>query len=116
MVLKTYKVELSQKASRQIDDIHHYISYQLQAPLAAVKTVHKLIYATNRLSVFPHAGFDVDSKLGFRLNKTHKTFGFVEGKFLVFYTIHEEDDLVLVSHILDSRSDYLSLLLERDDE
>ncbi|EFQ57965.1 type II toxin-antitoxin system RelE/ParE family toxin [Streptococcus downei] len=116
MELKTYKVVLSSRALKQIDTIHDYIALQLQSPLAARKRVQKMILATRRLQVFPHAGFNVDEKLGIRLHTDFQTYGFVEGKYLLFYTIHEEQSLVLISHILDYRSDYLELLMQDGSE
>lgn len=112
LVLTSYKIRLSSRAREDLYQIRDYIANQLKAPQTANKVIDKLTSSFSRLALFPQAGFDADQKIGRRLNPSFKTYGYVYKRYIIFYTIHETAGDVLISHILDSRSEYLSLFLK----
>lgn len=112
----SYEVKLSSRARNDLYQIRDYIADVLKAPATAQKVLDKLTKSFSRLILFPQAGFNVDKKLGVQLHSSYQTYGYVYGKYLIFYTIHERESVVWTSHILDSRSDYLTLLMEGDNE
>ena len=102
--MKRYKVQITNKALSDLEEIYHYIAEQLQAPEAAMDLYHRISEAIETLDTFPERAkiLDTEELLPLELRQLHVD------NFSVFY--HIRDGRVIVTSILYSASDLIMRL------
>lgn len=87
-----------------LDEIWDYISFDLQNPTAAQRTVSTIMDAVEQLADFAEIGTPLASVIS-----TAQAYRFlVVGNYLAFYRVQGRD--VYIDRILYGRRDYLSIL------
>lgn len=104
--MKTYRVEVSEPAERDLLDIIRYISSQLSAPVSAIQMIEHLEEAMMSLS-------DMPERFPLVLDERLSQMGFrklIVKNYIVFFSIDEKNNLVDVERILLIRRDWLRFL------
>lgn len=97
--MKQYKVQITDKALEDMEEIYHYIAIQLQAPENAIGQYNRIAQAIEELNIFPE-------KVRFMESEKERTMGvrqLMVNNNSVFYTI--ENERVIVIRVLYSASD-----------
>ena len=97
--MKQYKVQITDKALEDMEEIYHYIAIQLQAPENAIGQYNRIAQAIEELNIFPE-------KVRLMESEKERTMGvrqLVVDNNSVFYTI--ENERVIVIRVLYSASD-----------
>ena len=99
-----YRIKLSQNFLTELEEIFEYIEKDLKAPLAANRLRYRIMIIIQRLKDSP--------KIYSKINNTDR-FGRVYRRFLVdnyaiLYTIIQEDNVILISHIYYGGKNYLN--------
>lgn len=105
-----YALLLSDKARQALDDIYNYISHVLFNEPAAKKTVSQIISGLDQLMLFPELGFNADERYGKQIHPDLTTRALIIDNYLAFYFVDEEKQVIFISHVLSSKSDYIKLL------
>lgn len=106
-----YKIEMSDKADKDLEDIFDYISDELFNPLAAIDLMDTLEETIQRrLEQFPYA-YPVHTfleSLGIEYRRT------IIENFTVFYRIveTEKEKMVIVNHIVYSARDVEKIVVQ----
>lgn len=97
--MKRYKVQITNKALSDLEEIYDYIAEQLQAPEAAMDLYHRISDAIETLDTFPERVklLEIEELLTLELRQLNVD------NFSVFY--HVRDERVIVTSILYSSSD-----------
>ena len=102
--MKTFKVELLQTASDEIDNLFNYIL--LDSPQNAKAMADRVFLRLRQLEQFPKSGISINDKVlkkyGFRM--------LVEEPYIVFYNLDENTDTVFIHRILHGAMDWLTVL------
>ncbi len=97
--MRQYKVQITDKALADMEEIYNYIAIQLRAPENAMGQYNRIAKAIEELNVFPERVRLMESKqeraMGLRQ--------LVVDNYSVFYVI--EDERVVVMRVLYSTSD-----------
>lgn len=97
--MRQYKVQITDKALADMEEIYNYIAIQLRAPENAIGQYNRIAKAIEELNVFPERVRLMESKqeraMGLRQ--------LVVNNYSVFYVI--EDERVIVMRVLYSASD-----------
>lgn len=97
--MKTYLVQITNKALSDMEDIYHYIANTLQAPETAMNLYNKIANSIEKLDIFPERFKIMESapeqKMELRRLQVDN--------YIVFFTIQE--DRVIVTRVLYSASD-----------
>lgn len=105
--MKQYRIQITDKALADMEEIYTYIADQLQAPENAMGQYNRIAEAIEGLDVFPERVRVMESEpehsMGLRQLPVDN--------FSAFYVI--EDDKVIVTRVLYSASDISRRLLER---
>ena len=104
--MKQYKVQITDKALVDLEEIYTYIAEQLQAPANAMGQYNRISEIIEGLNVFPERVKIMESE-------PEHTIGLRQlpiDNFFVFYVI--EDNRVIVTRVLYSASDINSRLCE----
>ena len=97
--MKQYKVQITDKALADMEEIYNYIAIQLQAPENAMGQYNRIAKAIEELSIFPE-------KIRLMESKQERMMGlrqFSVDNYSVFYVI--ENERVIVMRVLYSASD-----------
>lgn len=97
--MKQYKVQITDKALEDMEEIYHYIAIQLQAPENAIGQYNRIAQAMEEFNIFPE-------KVRLMESEKERTMGvrqLVVDNNSVFYTI--ENERVIVIRVLYSASD-----------
>ncbi len=101
-----YSIIRTDKAEEQLREIILYIADDSGNSDIALLYLDKIEKAINRLQDFPNYGscprYTILKKQGYRV--------LIIEKHLVFYKVFEEDKLIIIYAIIDSRREYLNLL------
>lgn len=104
------KLRYSAQARKDLDEIWDYIVADLGNPIAAEKTVNRIMDDIDRLADFPEMGTMLR-------NVTHMVTDYryiVSGNYMAFYRIY--DNTVYIVRILYGRRDYMRVLFEETPE
>ncbi len=97
--MKQYKVQITEKALSDMEEIYYYIAEQLQAPEAAMGQYTRIADAIETLDTFPERvklmETEEEGALGLRL--------MLVDNFSVFF--HTREDRVIITNVLYSASD-----------
>ena len=101
-----YKILRTDKAEDQLRDIIYYIAGDSESVDIALRYLHKIKEAINRLQEFPNSGsiprYSILKKQGYRV--------LIIEKHLVFYKLNDEDKIVIIYSIVDGRREYKNLI------
>ena len=104
--MKQYKVQITDKALNDMEEIYTYIAEKLQAPENAMGQYNRIAKAIEELNVFPERVSVMESEpehsMGLRQLPVEN--------FSAFYVI--EEDKVIVTRVLYSASDISRRLLD----
>ena len=104
--MKQYKVEITDRALKDMEEIYTYIADQLQAPENAIRQYDRIADAVLSLNEFPERIHVMESE-------PEQTVGLRQllvDNFSAFYLI--QDDRVIVTRVLYSASDISKRLLD----
>ena len=97
--MKQYKVQITDKALADMEEIYNYIAIQLQAPENAIGQYNRIAKAIEELNIFPKKARLMESE-------KERTIGLrqlVVDNYSVFYVV--ENERVIVMRVLYSASD-----------
>ena len=97
--MKQYKVQITDKALADMEEIYNYIAIQLQAPENAIGQYNRIAKAIEELNMFP-------KKVSLMESEKERTMGLrqlVVDNYSVFYVI--ENERVIVMRVLYSAAD-----------
>lgn len=103
-----YEVRRASRVIEELDKVYEYISIKF-SPEGAKRKIRRLREKMNQLRHMP-GGFDFDDRLGKKLNPDFKTQALVCDDYLILFVVDEENQIVIVTHLIPSRSDYMRLL------
>ncbi|MBR7928339.1 type II toxin-antitoxin system RelE/ParE family toxin [Aerococcaceae bacterium zg-ZUI334] len=113
--MKNYTLDISPRVVEQIKSIRRYIADVKLSPATADKVAESIFEEISSLVTFPERGFDADQKLGVKIDKEgdKKTYGIVilERKYILLYSINEDDLLVEVSYLFSTKTNYAKIFL-----
>lgn len=95
------KIIYAPQAREDLREIKHYISHNLQNPIAAKNVTDSIIKSVHRLSLMPNLGIELSEKTG-RETDYRCVFS---GNYGIFYIA--SNDAVRIYRILDLRTDYM---------
>ena len=104
--MKQYKVQITDKALADMEEIYNYIAIQLQAPENAMGQYNRIAKAIEELNMFPE-------KVRLMESEQERAMGIRQlavDNYSVFYVI--ENEVVIVTRVLYSASDISKRLLE----
>lgn len=106
LIMKKYKVKITDKALSNMQEIYHYIAKQLQAPEAALRQYSRIADSIETLDIFPERikimKAEKEQALGLRQ--------MLVDNYSVFFVIREND--VIITNVLYSASNLAKRLLD----
>ncbi len=102
--MKQYKVQITDKALADMEEIYNYIAIQIQAPENAMEQYNRIAEAIEGLNVFPE-------RVRLMESEPERTMGLrqlVVDNYSAFYVI--EDEKVIVTRVLYSASNIEKIL------
>lgn len=102
------RIRYTKAANHDLELIAEYIADVLLAPDAAQKVVSGLITRISRLSEMPDMGLSVQRKFGLAVPDKYVLLD----KYLVLYRVDADSDVISIGRILDTRTNYLAMLLK----
>jgi plasmid stabilization system protein ParE len=103
-----YEVRRASRVIEELDRVYDYISIKF-SPEGAKRKIRRIREKMNQLRDMP-GGFDFDDRLGKKLNPDFKTQALVCDDYLILFVVDEENQIVIVTHLIPSKSDYMRLL------
>ncbi|MCL2671140.1 MAG: type II toxin-antitoxin system RelE/ParE family toxin [Clostridiales bacterium] len=104
--MDVYRVELSKKAKRDLQEIHAYISVNLREPALAEKILDKVEAAIITLRQMPKRyALERDELL--RQRNLRKL---AVDNYLLFYIVHDKTKTVYIARALYARRDWVNFL------
>lgn len=104
--METYKVLVSKSYQRDLKEIIHYISHNLDAPFTAHNFLDSIQDTVNSLKIMPYRYPLVKdiylSKKGFRKCLVKN--------YIIFYKVDEDRKIIQVHRILHSKQNWLEIL------
>ena len=104
--MKHYKILVSETYHRDLKDIIHYISHNLDAPFTASDLLDEIESTVSGLSTMPYLYGLVDNSY-LRHKKFRKC---LVNNYIIFYKVHEENKTVMVHRIFHSRQNWIDIL------
>jgi addiction module RelE/StbE family toxin len=111
--MEKYRVIISPKLIEQIKSIRDYVANVKLSPETAERLVTAIFDEIESLELFPERGFDADEKIGVKIDKNGRSSrGIIiqNGKYIVIYTVNQEEHIVEVAFLFSSKTDYAKLL------
>lgn len=102
------KIDVTHSAFEDLKNIQNYISYNLNNPQAANRSVGKIIKTYSQLADFPFIGTPLNSKIS--VNSSYRFL--ICEKYLIFYIVKKES--VVISRIINGRQNYIDILFKDD--
>lgn len=102
-----YRLEILPVALANLSDIAHYIAFTLHNPTSADRITDEILDSLEKLRSNPHICQVYEEVDG--LQQEYRRL--VVGKYVVFYWIEEEKNLVTVAHICYGATDYKKYLM-----
>lgn len=103
-----YKVQYSKQSTSDLDSIFDFLANSSGVDVAK-KIVTEIMDKADSLSFMP-GGYNFDERIKRRLNKKYPTQAVLCKKYIILFVVEEENQIVYITHVLSSRSDYLRLL------
>lgn len=103
-----YEVRRAKRVIEELDRVYEYISIKF-SPESARRKIRRLREKMNQLKHMP-GGFDFDERLGQKLNPYFKTQALVCDDYLILFVVDEQNQIVIITHLVPSKSDYMRLL------
>jgi toxin ParE1/3/4 len=101
------KIEYSEKALADMDEIYDYIADILKNPVAAQDTLNGLMDQVDRLDLFPESGSILELEKGLESGYRYVRYK----NYIAFYRlIHNHD--IWVDRVLYAKRDYMKLLFK----
>ena len=101
-----YSLQISQKAKRDLHNIHAYIEQELHEPETADHVLDRIIASIDSLAHMPRRNAVLED-MGLIQRRIRRE---IADNHLIFYTIIEEDKSVQIIRVLCNRRDWLHLL------
>jgi len=101
------KLQYTPAALMDLEDIRDYIRDVLMNPDAAQNVLTGIARSCARLKEQPHIGIELRHKLGRDVDGYYT----ISGKYIIIYSI---DEAVSILRVLDTRTDYIRILLSSD--
>ncbi|HEM3670218.1 type II toxin-antitoxin system RelE/ParE family toxin [Streptococcus suis] len=102
-----YKIKYAKEALNDLDSIFAFVS---NVSTSGAKTViNKIRAKINKLTFMP-SGLNFDARLGRRLHDKYKTEALISDNYLILFVVNEEKKVVIITHIIPSKSNYMRLL------
>ncbi len=101
-----YEIEFLTTAKEDLDDIIYYISHDLKNITASIKLRDLFMEAFDYILQFPY-GCSIYTTLGFLKNEYRS---YKVKNFLIFYTINEDEKIVIIVRVLYQKMDILHIL------
>lgn len=95
-------IEVSKKAEADLIEISHYISNELNSPIAAKNTTNAIVDKMNEIAMFPNSGTILNDVPSFRYTSTKN--------YLIIYRICEHK--IYIVRIIHSKRDWLKILFK----
>jgi len=102
------RIRYTPEARDDLRMIKQYIAEELCNPRAAKAITEKILIACTRLKEQPRMGIALSE----RINRETDILYLIVGKHLVFYRV--EETYISIVRILDSRTNYLQVLMKRE--
>ena len=105
--MKEYNVILSKVAVREIDNAVNYIANNLQEQGISKKLYNNITKAIKNLKDSPHRHAPIE------FNNIHNASQYrkcIVGRYIIFYSIHEEKDSIYVERVIHGTRDWMSML------
>lgn len=101
-----YQIEFLSVAQQDLVDIVGYISRDLSNPEAAEKLIERISKAVDSLKTFPYANavYNPAGQLELEYRRI------MMGKYVLFYSVHELDKLVVITRVVFNGQKYDKLL------
>ena len=93
-----------------LEEMRDYITEELQNPDAGQNMLKRIVRDLSALKAQPHLGQTLRRKFGLDMDGCC----IISGRQLAVYDINEEEDMVEILRVLDTRTDYLRVLLSSD--
>lgn len=97
-------LKVSPAALQDLKDIQQYISQSLNNPIAAKRTVQKIIKTYLQLSDSPFIGTSLNTKISIVTPYRY----LVSGNYLIFYVV--KDNTVEINRVIYGKRDYIKIL------
>ena len=94
-----YRIEYSERAIIDLNDIYNYIYYELVNPIAAKRFRHQIPKSISNLQIFPF--------MGKKYNDTNIRFIYFKN-YLIFYTINNQN--VEIQRIFHKRQNFKNVI------
>ena len=107
--MEKYRVIISPKLIEQIKSIRDYVANVKLSPETAERLVTAIFDEIESLELFPERGFDADEKIGVKIDKNGRSSrGIIiqNGKYIVIYTVNQEEHLVEVAFLFSSNPNF----------
>ena len=103
-----YEVQYSPQSLKDLDDIYEFLVKTSNVSVAK-KVVSEIIAKIKSLSFMP-GGYNFDERIGRKLNQKYTTQAILCKKYIILFMVKEKSQIVYITRVLSSRSDYLRLL------
>lgn len=103
-----YEVRYSNQSSNDLDAIFEFLENSSGVDVAK-RIVSEIMDKADSLSFMP-GGYNFDERIKRKLNNKYPTQAVMCGKYIILFVVEEENQIVQITHVLSSRSDYLRLL------
>lgn len=105
--MRQYRVEITQEALKDMEEIYNYIAIELLSPENAMGQYNRIAHEILTLDTFPERNRIMESEQEHRMGLRR----LIVDNFSVFYIIR--DDKVIVTNVLYSASDIEARLREK---
>ncbi|MBE5936077.1 MAG: type II toxin-antitoxin system RelE/ParE family toxin [Lachnospiraceae bacterium] len=105
--MRQYRVEITQEALKDMEEIYNYIAIELLSPENAMGQYNRIAHEILTLDTFPERNRIMESEQEYRMGLRR----LIVDNFSVFYIIR--DDKVIVTNVLYSASDIEARLREK---
>jgi len=103
-----YEVQYSNQSSYDLDAIFEFLENNSGTDVAK-KIVDEIMDKADSLSFMP-GGYNFDERIERKLNKEYPTQAILYKKYIILFMVKEESQIVYITHVISSKSDYLRLL------
>ena len=103
-----YNIQYSPQSLKDLDDILDFLATASDIDVAK-RVISEIIEKIESLSFMP-GGYNFDERIERKLNKKYPTQAILCKKYIILFVVKEESQIVYITHVISSKSDYLRLL------
>ena len=103
-----YKIQYSPQSREDLDNILDFLANNSDIDVAK-RIVSEIIEKIESLSFMP-GGYNFDERIERKLNKKYPTQAILCKKYIILFMVKEESQIVYITNVISSKSDYLRLL------